>query len=552
MAAILVCCNCGAALNTSPSLVSLLKPLPSSPSPDITRLLKTNDAPLDAEISVVRQIISDDEDRLDALDARILHLQTVLAQLVKRRTQTSKHLRKHRSIASPIRRMPQELICEILDLSTARDRAGHEGKPPWRMGWISRSWRQYALGYPPLWSSFTVPASQAYPWGEDWITSQLPRLESQLLRSGTGPLNIHWSRFDRKEPSSRILDLMLPHSNRWRTVSFHKPPRAAVRPGRLISMSFPIRRPTNVELDWLQPLRGKLDALRRLEMVGLRCTTFLDVFATAPNLCKVVGISLPPADEASIEVPWKQIKYYRGTYSFAQQVDILQAAPNLLSCTLDITDYDYTFVPPTDTTITLRQLRRLCLDQLGFHLPIVAPNLEELRCVDGQLKIPQILSFVHRASCTLRRLVLWQCHIHPDLISALRDLPSLTYLFLENEGHLEEHGVALFAALTVSGTAADICPHLATMLYGYTRWDSSASQDSFVCMARSRFLANPSDPLNPRFASLRLLSIDAYESEYVPPKADVEARVRMLQDEGFDVTFLGEGETTEYLDSKED
>ncbi|KAJ6462148.1 hypothetical protein C8R45DRAFT_912071 [Mycena sanguinolenta] len=548
MATTQVCHNCGASRDASPSFASLLKPLPPSPSAGIARLLNTNDPPLDAEISVVRQLICDDEDRLDELDSRILHFQTILAQLVKMRTQIARHLRKHRAVVSPIRHIPAELVCDIFDLSTVQSRAMPEATPPWGFGLISRRWRQYALGYPPLWSSLTAPASQPYSYGNNWITQQLPKLENQLLRSGMGPLDLHWSHVDYDViPDSRILDLILPQSKRWRMVSFHRVYRP-VHSGRPMSMLYHrTNGPDDVELDWLQPVCGKLDGLERVEMVDLICTTFLDVFATAPNLRKVVGIPLPSAPGTSIEIPWKQITYHQGTHSFAQQLDILRAAPNLSSCSLDITD----FVLPTDATVTLPQLRRLCLDHRGFLLHIVAPNLEELRCVDYELKI-QILPFVHRASCTLQRLVLWQCPLHIELISTLRNLPSLIYLFLQNDWHLQEQGVAFFAAMTISGSTADICPRLTSMVYGHAEWNHDASQESFVHMARSRFLPNPSGPFNGHFTSLRLLPTDLGLDTYVPPDAKLKARVQLLQNEGFNVAFLGEGETTEHLRCKYD
>ncbi|KAJ7200657.1 hypothetical protein B0H12DRAFT_957543, partial [Mycena haematopus] len=113
--------------------------------------LSTNEVPLDSEIPVVREIISDAEDRMRALDAQIVYLQTTLAQLGQRRIETAHHLREHRAILSAVRRVPQELICEIFDLSTAQDRATPDAIPPWRLGFICHPWRQYALTYPPLW-----------------------------------------------------------------------------------------------------------------------------------------------------------------------------------------------------------------------------------------------------------------------------------------------------------------------------------------------------------------------------------------------------------------
>ncbi|KAJ7194548.1 hypothetical protein GGX14DRAFT_377982, partial [Mycena pura] len=126
------------------------EPLPLNPEPYVNRLLHTNDVPLDSEAVVIRSIVSDSEDRMRALDAHILHLQATLAQLSQRRDEIVEHLRVHRAILSPVRRVPMELVCTIFEMASAQNRVKF-GTLPWQLGLICRSWRQYALSYPLLW-----------------------------------------------------------------------------------------------------------------------------------------------------------------------------------------------------------------------------------------------------------------------------------------------------------------------------------------------------------------------------------------------------------------
>ncbi|KAJ6462202.1 hypothetical protein C8R45DRAFT_1178714 [Mycena sanguinolenta] len=489
-------------------------------------LLETNDAPRDSDISVIQQTISAAEDRLRALDAQIHPLQTTLAQLLQRRAEVAEHLREHRAVLSPVRRVPPELICEIFDMATAQSRAT---KSPWWTGFISQPWRQYALAYPPLWSYLTVPAS---PWDER--TARLPALRTQLLRSGPVPLDICWSEVDSRSPDSRTLDLLLPYSNSWRSLSF------------IVKY--------NAVLEWLEPVRGKLDRLERLDILHNLCP-FPDVFTTAPNLRHVGLPPFGPSDNGSLQryctfisIPWQQITHYRGQFPFSQHLAILRAAPNLSNCTLDMVETS-DFIPVPNTIITLPQLRRLCLDRAGFLLHIVAPNLEELCSLRSTWVIPRILPFVWQASCTLQRLVLWHCPLSTELTAALRDLPSLTYLLLHNDHHNESDGFAFFTTMRVSGMATDICPRLATLVYGFVHWEGNASQESFFRMARTRLRTNRSVtlPSGTNLSSLRLLSCNPYLDNYLPPDAKIKARVQLLRNEGFNVAFLGEGETAEYL-----
>ncbi|KAJ6462163.1 hypothetical protein C8R45DRAFT_940972 [Mycena sanguinolenta] len=288
------------------------------------------------------------------------------------------------------------------------------------------------------------------------------------------------------------------------------------------------------------------------QVVGRLCT-FANVFTTAPNLHHVTLPRIPvhTAYQILIPLPWQQITQYHGDCHFEQQLYVLQAAPNLTSCTLTVGDADDPDRNPSpQPTVMLPHLRRLSLDEESCCLPIVAPNLEELSSACSPTGVKQIIPFVHRASCTLQKLALWDCRLNSQLISTLRDLPSLTYLLIHNDHHTKSQGVAFFTAMSLSGTSADICPRLTSIVYGYTNmgWKSKASRDSFAHMARSRFAANARLP-GTNFMSLRLLPSTYDLKRYVPPQAKIKARVQALQDDGLDVAFLSEGETMEYLRS---
>ncbi|KAJ6506314.1 hypothetical protein C8R47DRAFT_1315792 [Mycena vitilis] len=90
-----------------------------------TRLRTGNEAPLDAESRLIREIISDGEERLGMLETHVRNLEAALADFVQKRDAAAKHLREHRAIIlHPLRRTSPELICEIfaatLDHQTIR------------------------------------------------------------------------------------------------------------------------------------------------------------------------------------------------------------------------------------------------------------------------------------------------------------------------------------------------------------------------------------------------------------------------------------------------
>ncbi|KAJ7128744.1 hypothetical protein C8R43DRAFT_850829, partial [Mycena crocata] len=108
--------------------------------------LNSNDVPLDSEIPSICSLLSKEEHRVEALDARIVNMRAALKVLTQRRNEAAESLRQHLAILSPIRRMPPELICEIFAWLTAQ----YEGAL-WNLGSVCRPWRHSALSYPQLW-----------------------------------------------------------------------------------------------------------------------------------------------------------------------------------------------------------------------------------------------------------------------------------------------------------------------------------------------------------------------------------------------------------------
>ncbi|KAJ7926480.1 hypothetical protein B0H13DRAFT_1599544 [Mycena leptocephala] len=209
------CWKCGA---PSTTLKALLNPHPT-PLPDFNHLLTSNNVPLDSEIPHVRQIVSDSEDRLIALNtmiaacnAEILRLQDAIEELSESRDVATEQLRQYSAIIPPLRRVPPELVCEIFALSARRDIADNL-KPPWRLDRICKLWRQYALSYPALWSTFTMPSHRSSN-NERFLST----IKTQLLRSGNGPLDIcaPYIRFGSVDPQFK--DMITAQSGRWRSL----------------------------------------------------------------------------------------------------------------------------------------------------------------------------------------------------------------------------------------------------------------------------------------------------------------------------------------------
>ncbi|KAJ7888096.1 hypothetical protein B0H14DRAFT_1213320 [Mycena olivaceomarginata] len=200
-----VCWQCGA--SSEPATAS--ESSESQPLRDFHRLLTSNNVPLDSEIPFIHDIMSDGQKQVDALEA-------VIVQLTRKRDEIVENIRQHRAILSPVRRVPPELVCEILVLSlSSDDDEDTPNRPPWYFGHICRFWRHCVLAYPALWSSITIPSSSSSSDPHPLISM----IEIQLVRCADAPLRVCWSPSDERttaDPGS--VDLVLAHSSRWRTL----------------------------------------------------------------------------------------------------------------------------------------------------------------------------------------------------------------------------------------------------------------------------------------------------------------------------------------------
>ncbi|KAJ7369026.1 hypothetical protein DFH08DRAFT_832988, partial [Mycena albidolilacea] len=395
--------------------------------PEVSALLTNNDVPLESQIPLIRDIISDGQTEFDELEA-------ILAQLIPRRNEVVERVRQHRAVLSAVRRVPPELIGDIfaLTLSDNDDAAGATAnKPPWYLGHICRSWRHAALSYPRLWSYIAVPSFLAFK-----DSPLLSGIQAQLFRSASGPLDIRWLSVQ-SDVNSDLLDLVLPHSNRW---------------------------PYSSVINCLSPVNGRLDQLEQLKAL----------FSNSPR----------------IAIQWGQITHYKGTYTRERQSDILRTAPNLLECVLGFsgTDFDQ---PSHISIITVPHLRCLCLMEPNFLSNLTTPLLEDLGVSYVYSAARVLPPFLHRSSCALKRLSLLCCTIDSAVISVLQELPSLRYLRLEYAEGVDE--ACWIDPMFMSGTPSGICPNLTSFVFGYIG-TTPIHWKSFFDMARSRFQPKPSRP----------------------------------------------------------
>jgi hypothetical protein len=257
-------------------------------------LFVNNDPPQPADEACLRALVHKEQPRLEELAAR-------LTQLKREHAKLEELTRLRRSVISPVRRLPAEVIREIIirameiDPQHASVFASGVKVGPWHYTEVCRSWRSAVHKSPSLWTRLHID-------GRDHV--RVSAIKFALKRSKNLPLTIkmvfHSPLNNRMQDT---LELLFQHSVRWRDVQ--------------IKTSF-----TQPVIKTFKVLKGNLPLLRSLDITHVRPgagkpqfpTQILDSFILkAPNLRRLAlrphGVPLPTITSLK-KVPWSDLECF--------------------------------------------------------------------------------------------------------------------------------------------------------------------------------------------------------------------------------------------------
>ncbi|KAJ7611754.1 hypothetical protein FB45DRAFT_1119126 [Roridomyces roridus] len=229
----------------------------------------------------------------------------------------------------------------------------------------------------------------------------------------------------------------------------------------------------------------------------------------------------------TFHIPWAQITHFRGSFDTEIHLGILTSVQNLVECSVV---FGGDPLPPSDNTIALPHLRRLCIaDDASVSDRITAPLLEELKMEwDNTLLIPKVLSFVDRSSCHLTRVIVDNFpldHIH-------RILHNLKYLILTSSEL--PHG--FWDAMTLSDTQDNHFPHLEFLA---CHWQETHCINSIHAMMQSRNLQKP---------GRKALSSRCFNDDDMEYTFEEHPLLKVAHENPqFDVAFLSDSETPDAM-----
>lgn len=425
----------------------------------LKHLLRSNEAPLPTEENLLRGQIAAAEDVLVAYHRRVACLERELQRIRDRRDDWKELIVSRKAVLSPIRRLPSELIAEIIhhvigpdDVKGARVTLDVR-KGPWPLGQICRHWRDAVLSLPDLWSR---PYISAYD-----IRSASPQVLDVILhRSRDQPLDLSVQptcvRLDEDEDVDedvykallgKLLKKLVSHSYRWRDAWF---------------LALPVKFITGFDaVKNRLPLLEALDLSLYNDDSDTLVATTMDCFAIAPKLHSA-RVSHFPGKLRHLQLPWSQLKTLRILRCTSEdELDVL----GQLNLSPRLEDIEFRMTLVDDTTshdhevIELPRVYRLSIDDWDVFACVRLPSLLCVTSISATFENIQLLqSLIVRSSCNLTMISLLEVQEAEDeVISLLRASPTISTLCIRDSSYIPS---LLDHLVWAPGSQDNILPHL--------------------------------------------------------------------------------------------
>lgn len=409
-------------------------------------------------------------------------------------------------LATPIRRLPVEIIAEIFGLSTAvseLDYIGHRTYPAialdrlahlslLKVSQVCARWHSIAMGTPSLWTKIHLDTAL---WRLPITTSKaMGFLQSALARSGRCPLTVLVTNAADWPSHGPALKLLARHSTRWRAATF---------------------RCRLSDLRHLSSIKGNLPILETLVIVPSNTgSETVTLFKVAPRLrdLAIAGalrphVSTPPLAQVSkvrcldlastdIAAAVSTMSHLSGANNFSLQFyldDGTSNQPHNLDLAIRHTSSN---VGHLAIGLLGEFFRNQCKQALGsIFAGLTLPRLEGLTfdsekypCFPLVWPQSQFLALCQRSAFHghLQSLCLYHVHItEGQLLYCLPFLPALTTLAIADHERIRGRGVnlelitdTLLVALTKTSNARCLIPRLDTLsLRSRLQFDDSVYLD---------------------------------------------------------------------------
>lgn len=366
-----------------------------------------------------------------------LNASVSLSQLRKDCATTYAELERLRSLLSPIRILPVELLGEIFLLASATKKASLSTLI---ITHVCASWRNIAISKPELWSSLKLEPHHFSSGSRDIFS--LAKL--WLERSGNQPLRLHIRPEDNpmEIPTGptpddlfiQLVHLYCPHFARWQDI-FLAYPRFFADDEELFSQI-----PPDASFRCLESFGLISDGISTSDM-----TNFPPLLTRAPKLTKVTWVVGLSDRDPSFSYAQLTRLTVGGQYSLERALIMLYYGTDLRSVEFKVSikriDIATDFVPVVNES--LQQLALTCMGNASVFFELLTlPALQDLQITKAHswldttiswLRQGTFIEFLSRSKCRLTNLVIVDFIMtSEELVILLRLSPSLVRFHIES------------------------------------------------------------------------------------------------------------------------
>ncbi|KAK0436142.1 hypothetical protein EV421DRAFT_1981875 [Armillaria borealis] len=187
----------------------------------VSMYLENNDAPHDIEMAYITKYLRDIGQSIDKADEDEKELSRALETLRKRRAAMLRTQSKLRSIISPLRRFPAEILSEIFQHTVEQDGYSvlNTSDGPWSLSRVSRHWRATALTCSgALWSNLYISIYGRHIHQTD----PLSLVRTCLTRSRRHKISVYFDYPERvpifEDKAKEIFQLLIDNCKRWQSL----------------------------------------------------------------------------------------------------------------------------------------------------------------------------------------------------------------------------------------------------------------------------------------------------------------------------------------------
>ena len=465
-------------------------------------LFTTNNPPSETELNYILPATVEVAQELATLNDDIESLQKTLETLKARCSELEARLLAYKSIISPLRRVPPEIVREIIGWATV-------GRPVtldteegiWSYSRISHMWRSVVISTPPFWSTIHIIAPSSpigYDHAIDCVNTILSQTGTHLLS-----LDFYYSECieTTRHLALQLLELFIQHASQWRKVSLTIPDT----PDFVNILNFSKDRVTCLEDLFLELY---------IYACGFGSDEPVICFRNAPALRRV-SFNTPnrTLDSMTDFFPWVQITKYKADMCTCSswEWEFLQLMPNLLDLQLD---GQYILYNKPTSRLVLKKLCRLDLFRSkDFVDCLILPALQDVAVCLEDCEV--MIDLIKRSECHITTLTFRQgggalfTKTGP-LVKLFQSLPSLSTLKLFEQPVMipylfsvliraRKQGFSLLPALTELILPAEIERIDALVFFLQQRVDSSST----LPIKSVVFIGPSQPPLPPALLSLQ-------------------------------------------------